>query len=351
MGRLTLAEIVLHIGLPKTATSYLQRWLVKNAQALDRAGVWVPHQQMISHRIAIEAITAANLQERSDIASIRDAMSREEAFAVLAEAVRKSGASLFLMSSEYYWAADPAAALRQLAGLGLPTRIVVMLRRQDRIIESGYNQSVKTLGVTYELAVAGYQEWLDWFLLLSAWQNCFGKERIGVLNFDRSSQNGTVLADFMNRIDHRFSPQRLAEEFAAIPYENESLPADLLEFKRLANSFGEFGLDRFLYSMMEAGHTGPPFRLRPENAKRVIDAYRASNARVAKEVLNAAEPLFPEYGQAGEREGLDLYQKLPVDTLAKVLAFHLREQAQVVHELQAEIAALKKRMQRTPQDR
>ena len=118
---------------------------------------------------------------------------------------------------------------------------------------------------------------------------------------------------------------------------NASLPADLLEFKRLANSFGEFGLDKLLHRMIESGYKGPPFRMSPEKAQEFIALYGESNERVAKEVLGYTSPLFSNYGGPGEREGVELYGKLPVETLAKVVAFLMKELGGEIAELRSKI--------------
>ena len=333
-------EMVLHIGLPKTATSYIQRWMMLNAKALRAKSIWVPPRQIWGHRLAVEAITNPKVSVRDDVRSIM-ATSFDESLRQLLEAAPQPRYRSLLISSEYFYEADPQVVFdRIVTPSGLPARIVLMLRRQDRLIESGYNQSVKAMGMTDPVMVPRYLPNLDWFVLISSWAKVFGADRIEVLNYDNAAQAGTVLGDFLAKVDPTLTAAELAD-FADVPVSNESLPADMLEFKRLANSHGEFGLQEFLYRMLESGYKGPAFRMTAERARETIELYRASNERVAREVLGSDKPLFAEYGGLAERGGDDFHGRLPVATLARITAFFMKDTLAQITALKAEVAALK----------
>ena len=310
-----LRELILHIGLPKTATSFIQRWLVVNAKNLRQRGIWVPPRQIDAHRLAAEGIVNPLVLGRGDTRHILTTPF-DESIRSLVDAAALPRYNSLVVSSEYFYEADPQVVFDKIAApAGLPTRIILMLRRQDRIVESGYNQSVKAMGMTDPTMVPRYLTNLNWYDLIDNWAKVFGKDRICVLNYDQSAIGGTVLSDFARQIDSSIEATELQKEFVSVPMSNESLPADLLEFKRLANSFGEFGLDKLLHRMIESGYKGPPFRMSPEKAQEFIALYGESNERVAKEVLGYTSPLFSNYGGPGEREGVELYGKLPVETL------------------------------------
>lgn len=336
-----MAELVLHIGLPKTATTYLQHWLCHNRKQLAEHGVWAPSRTIIPHRLAVEAITNDSVRTRDDVTAIRKT-DYATALAEVAEGLSDHRIETAAVSSEYFYEAEPRLVRSQLSDrLGVATRIIVVLRRQDRLIESGYNQSVKAMGTRDKFHVPGYLHTLDWYRLVGMWGETFGADRINVLNYENSRRRGTVLADFLACIDKRLAAVNL-DAFSPPPRaRNESLPADLLEFKRIANALGEFGLQHWLYRLIDEGHSGPEFRLPEEAARKVIALYQESNDRLAREVLNLDGPLFPDYGSEGEGEGVDLSGKLPIEALASVVAFHVKETMREIAELKKEIAALK----------
>ena len=132
-----MPELVLHIGLPKTASSYIQKWLAINAKALRQRSVWVPSRQMQAHRIAVESIVNPSVAGRDDVVGIA-ATPLDGVLADLAAAASGEQFRSLVVSSEYFFEADPRhvhALLRQ--HVSVPIRIVILLRRQDRLVEFG----------------------------------------------------------------------------------------------------------------------------------------------------------------------------------------------------------------------
>lgn len=337
-----MPEIVLHIGVPKTATTFLQGWLSRNRPLLARHGVWAPPRTMDAHRLAVEAIAAPAVRDRGDVVGIK-AYSHAQAVAQVSDAIADSAIETLALSSEYFFEADPKLVKTEIADrFGVPARIVVVLRRQDRLMESAYNQSVKAMGLRQRLTAPKDFKRLDWWQLISRWADVFGLDRIGVVNFDRSKNNKTTLQDFLACVSPALSQLDLSEAEQMAGTGNESLPADLLEFKRLANQFGDFRLQDLLVKMIAEGYQGPAFRMPADLARQVIEAYRESNERVAREVLHTDPPLFPDYGPDEANEGTDLAGRLPVEALAAVVAFYVKETSREISELKEQIAALKR---------
>jgi len=48
-----LGRVYVHIGLPKTGTSYLQRTLWRNRAELARVGVYLPGERRLAQRYAV----------------------------------------------------------------------------------------------------------------------------------------------------------------------------------------------------------------------------------------------------------------------------------------------------------
>jgi hypothetical protein len=343
-----MTVLTLHIGLPKTGTTYIQGWLQARREALANIGVWVPARHIYPHRLACAFIADAKRAARADVVHIREtpyALALDD----LARGLRDGRFAQCIVSSEYFFEAEPrdVAALRAAAAdVDVEVRIVAFLRRQDRIIESGYNQEVKAMGITARIAVASYQKKLDWLALFESWASVFGEANVTLVNFDTVSRAGGVLAEFCRATG---LPAALAEG-ADDRARNESLPADLLEFKRIANfaagaERGQGPVEDFLALAMESGIGGPSFRLSPDAARAHLAKYAQSNSALAERLGYApGATLFPEDDLQGAPAGADFTGCLPAETLAQLLALHVRQTAALtarIEALERELATLR----------
>ena len=317
--------IHLHIGLPKTGTSYLQKTLGEYRAKLLAQGTWVSSKPIYAHRFAVETITDAARAGQADVRGISEAdldAARED----LARAVADPAIKRAVVSSEYFFEGDPQRTRALFEPFGAAAlRVVVYLRRQDRLIESGYNQEVKAMGHREPPRQPVYTPRLDWSVVLGAWAEAFGAGNIAAIGYDKAAAAHSVVDRFFAAIGAPAAATAAAARPHASPV-NESLPADLLEFKRLANSLGEFGLDRWLYQAMSASRWSDKFRFTREMAGRFLEIYGPSNDEVTRRYfggdrseLGLDEPL------EDERQGTNFTGALPVETLAKLLALHLKE--------------------------
>jgi hypothetical protein len=345
-----MKTLTLHIGLPKTGTTYIQGWLQSNRAALAAAGTWVPSRQIFAHRLAAEFINDAKRAARSDVVNIRGAPF-EAARNDLLRGLEDQRFQRAILSSEYFFEADP----RQVASLGglapdTQVRIIIYLRRQDRIIESGYNQEVKAMGATSQIAAGAYQPKLDWLRLFESWAAVFGETNVALLNFDLASRSGDVLGEFC-RAAGLMPPAAGDAPAPSDQWRNESLPANLLEFKRLANMVASTDLEDFLHQAVKAGIGGPSFRLKPEAAKAHLAFYDDGNRELARRLGRpAGDPLFPEddlnghsaggHSAGSEPAGVDLTGRLPLKTVAQLLALHIQHSTEQAAAASARISAL-----------
>lgn len=322
-----MTRLILHAGLPKTGTTTVQNWLVENTSRLRGQGIFTPSSADLAHRLAVEAITSPQRRAESDV---RHIMTRplDDARAELSRAALDTGINLIVMSSEYFSVADPAVVRQQLADLSLTdVKIIFVLRRQDRLIESGYNQDVRMMDITRPIGGPVYHEAHDWSVLTASWANAFSPEDLILRLYDEASQEPAQIVSLVFAdIDQPFA--QLARKHP--PYlerSNPSLPAALVEFKRLANLAGAREVLPLLEKLSQLGLGGPPFRMEREVAKGFLELYRESNRRVARQFFHREGDLFNESDLAGEPTGADYTGKLPVEMLATLLALHIDEQA------------------------
>ncbi len=126
-----MRELILHIGLPKTGTSYLQQSLVANADRLRAAGL---------------GVSAFQDPRDGDSRPFRRALATRGIEAVMDDLAATPGERVILSSEQLSdWLDNPgfAAGLHRAASRHFAVRILIFLRRQDFLKESLFAQVVK----------------------------------------------------------------------------------------------------------------------------------------------------------------------------------------------------------------
>ena len=294
------AKLCIHIGMPKTGTSLIQAVLASMHDPLAELGVWAPASFLGCHRLAVASTPEDDaIQQRADFLEITAAMPLADVLQQVAAAVEKF--DTVILSSEYFSECSPRLLkpLLQASGIdGGEIAIIAALRRQDRIIASGFNQDVKALNRTKPLAWSpSTTNRHDWYARLQPWADEFGKTAIKVQVFDRavaSGQNLTCLVLDTCGVSYDASVVQQHEERHSRS-ENRSLPAELLAFKFFANAVTRQGeLDWLMDEALARGVGGKPFQLDAATARSIIEHYRASNRRVAEEYLGESGDLFDD---------------------------------------------------------
>jgi hypothetical protein len=185
-------RIVLHIGAPKTASTYLQRRLRANADTLRKNGIYVPVIPAVAAMAGNAKLLATTLSRRPSLTFQRgfpeidvSKLDPAKIVAQLLSGWRPNFESIILSAENLR--PNHAQRLREL--LPNPARIAVVLfvRRQDRWIDSYFNQMVKTNEVTTEISEFVTKlcqtegERLcrpDWFANYQAWRTAFGNCQI-----------------------------------------------------------------------------------------------------------------------------------------------------------------------------
>jgi hypothetical protein len=337
-----MSDVAIHIGVPKTATSYIQTWLRHNRVRLAEHGVFTPVQPIHAHRLAVEHLEGPPWDTRPDVLEIRRAP-LTDALKTFTTAVHSEKTAVTVISSEYFYYGQPAAiasALRHEFGENID--IVVYIRSQGDLILSGHNQDIKRLGKTTSRPKPVYHQLYDWGLLLDAWAREFGKNHLKVISFDVSSRNRSILRDFVDAACPVIAGQFSEHAFEDVATQNESLAADLLEFKRIANTLGKSGIHdyQWLEELVRSGYSGPRFGVSADEATAWYSLYLKSNEYVAREYFGAApvEEIFPPDPQ--RMSGVDLEGQLSIDTVAKLLSFAVMRQDSQYKALQRRIRAL-----------
>jgi hypothetical protein len=194
-----MSKLFLHVGMPKTGTSFIQGFvnvnhkLVKELVELDFISGKAPHE------IACHLITDRALIERVDIKELRTA----DFFESKAELKQiKDGGLNCFASSEYFVLSDKNEVIKFFSNYFDEIEIIFAVRRQDKLLASGFNQEVKALNRTSNL-VWSYRN----AKTLRYFQNCKAWEKLGckvnVIDYDSVKQrnNGLNKAIFSLIID------------------------------------------------------------------------------------------------------------------------------------------------------
>ena len=131
-------RVVLHIGAPKTGTSYLQLMLWRNRRALARQGVHVPGKRMMDHFQAGRDVLERKRPPTHPLPPW------DGAFDELLAEIRRSGAHTGVISCEDFSLATPDQVERTFARLdGFAVDVVYGTRSFARQLTSQWQESVK----------------------------------------------------------------------------------------------------------------------------------------------------------------------------------------------------------------
>jgi hypothetical protein len=289
-----------HIGAPKTGSTFLQNIFFDNRDALRANGVLYPNVSLRGfghHDVAFLLDGSypewATAQDRPLEALAAD----------LAAAAAAHAGSLLLSSENFYLFPQPAR-LKQLlerAGAlrGRRAAIVVYLRRQDEAHESWYNQRVKAQGETgsIEESLERFHDLWDYERQLARWSSVFGEEAMVVRRYCEPGTAGTSLLEDMRSV------LGLDDVLSGLPEQRVNVREnrDILSFQRRLNRLPLAPVEkrRFHKQLMALSERAKgqglfderPLLTVPARAA-LMERYASGNAAVAKRYF-AGEDLFP----------------------------------------------------------
>lgn len=234
-------RIVLHIGAPKTASTYLQRRLRANADLLRTHGVYIPVIPAVAAMAGNAKLLATTLSRRPSLTFQRGfpeidvtKLDPAQIVAELLSGWRANFESIVLSAENLR--PNHAARLRGLLPNPASCVVVLFVRRQDRWIDSYFNQMVKTNEVATEIGPFVTKlcdtdgERLcrpDWFAQYEAWRSAFGNCRI--VFYDEVASN--VFSAFFKAADLPRVPNLIDVDRAQVSLNTHEV-AYLLEQKQ-----------------------------------------------------------------------------------------------------------------------
>lgn len=279
-------KLYIHIGGPKTGTTALQLFLAQNRQALERKGFCYPGNEDAHWGIC------ANLQEHT----LSGIQARPHTFVRrCVDEVLRSSCHTSILSAECLAGQGSAAILAELIPRSLDVRVIYYARRQDFLIESWYNQMVKssryrmTNRLDEELLRKIYPMILfDHTRVITPWAESFGRDNVIVRCYEKRQMKGDIIKDFAAAtalsIDETFS--RPGEKI------NSSLDLYHTEFIRLCNQafpdapeINDFFIEHRFHQSRFFENRPKQNLLSPKARIEILENYQGSNQHIAREYL------------------------------------------------------------------
>ncbi len=331
------SELIIHMGMHKTGSSSIQKFLASNQSVLQEHGYRYTdyNNSFFSDRIQESGKFINGMMYTFIHGKIEKGDNFEkkkwEDFLGRVEADLSKGN--VILSDEAIFAKPAgkeyvAYLKKQFEGHGI--RCVVYLRRQDMHIESQRAQNIKNYNyVNKEASLMSigdyycyclddkdsYYEYYKYYTYLKTFEEIVGRENIDVYSYEDACEYG-LCRHFAERVI-KVSYGKLQENRRV----NVSLsPMDTEVKRKLNNAFCKYpdvinkAVNR-LYGDMGLTYCNEiGFQLSPKDRIKILDFYEEENKAVAKHYLNR-ETLFPRkvdypYTEVDEDEVLQNYQNL-----------------------------------------
>lgn len=198
-----MSKVFFHIGLPKTATTFLQHFFYKNKDALLSENVFYPESLGKKNHIYLSVKCAPlgvkRIIQRNELKSwgqIQKSFFNEVVPHI------KDGRSILLSNELLSCRVHRIDNIRKLETLseklGVEPKIVIYLRRQDKLLVSLYSTMVKG-GYRDPISLELNPWYFDYNALLRRWESIFGRENIIVRIFEKDQMiDQNILNDFLN---------------------------------------------------------------------------------------------------------------------------------------------------------
>ncbi len=285
---------LVHIGLGKTGSTFLQDVLQRRLEALKAAGIAYPRKffkfrQHLGVAAAFKKFGNANVFRAVNVGSeVERRAYRDRLIASLA-ALRTDGQPTVLFSSEHIGLlapdelADLAAAFSDVFA---ELKICAFIRRQDHMAVSAYSEAVRS-GSTKPFRPPKPPLY-DYQSILKPWEDAVGLENLAVFVFEP----GTFRRDFFGWIG--------APTLAEVESDNTHSSLDKTEIELMRAFYRVFPrfkgpqneeLRLTVLRAIDARAKGAKIALSPEQSAEIARRYAASNAAVSARYLGGREIL------------------------------------------------------------
>lgn len=324
-------KLVLHVGLPKTATTSIQEFMCVNGETLIRKeGIYFKPDDLRYSRqnviLSRALIGPANGIKRFGDVTIPDGQKYIQGLMRDAQGL---GCERLILSAEQFSRAGlninakesgTVSDLSFLKEIFSEVVVVMSVRRQDEWIESLYNQIIKPpyakggLGIDAFIEQAERMRRMDYFYQAEMWSAVFGDENILILPFERGQIEVSPTINFFMSLGVDVSG---AVYKSATEVLNPSLSVNShMILKMVSENNLDSCPDELMRDRLYAYERNHDYDIRYtkfmscELAENILEHYRESNRMLAKKYLNRDDGVLfydTEIKQSGRYEGGALF--------------------------------------------
>ena len=193
-----MTELILHVGVNKTGSSSIQKFIQVNAAKLQDLNFVIPDKNMgLGKQITGEHVFELQKYLKGDAEQIKALQGK---FEKIYKSCKKDGQKV-LISAENLGTAQAAKVFKSVLD-GRPAKVIIYIRRQDELIESSWQQWHSKVNQNYDawlleaIRIIG-----NWENILNCWEACVGQENIHLEVFERPRfPQGNIIRDFIDKI-------------------------------------------------------------------------------------------------------------------------------------------------------
>jgi hypothetical protein len=334
-------RITLHIGLPKTGTTAIQRTLERNFEKLAAQGCLFPKTPIGlwggHHKVFLQVsplICREDIRAICGLGNDADLLAQRARFpAELRKEIEHYQPDHLILSAEqlsmWMWKAEHVQDVKDfLTAYSDNIQILVYLREQSRMLASYYTQSVvsghtknfqmpfpnkgETITDAFERRLQEFYArnpsdvyghdifpfWLDYASLTDLWASVFGEEALKIRIFDKSRLvNGDAVQDFLVATGlESVGDLKILGEVHSSPSERGMKALRI--YNAIVPMYRNGRLSPLRKLLTKGGVfrriPGPPFRLDKSQETAVRDFFRTGNAEVSERFMKSKTPLFAE---------------------------------------------------------
>lgn len=298
-ARRVRTRLILHIGMHKTGSSAIQRFLSLNRWTLGKLGVAYPPSigPKGARQPKHNAIFTAISHEADRKAPHPDLGPAADLIEATAASIERAAPRTAILSAEGFSGERPvfAQALQPLAER-FDVRVIVFLRRRDLWVESFYKQMVQSRDVREArpfhkfLAANATQRHMDYLTILNWWADAFGDDAVTAAPFEAGGEGPVRLF---------LSAAGLSPRFALLPYSrslvNVSRSAETTETLRLANERGAAFTPAFVKRVEAASAPRQAAFLTSAERREINETLAAGDAEILRRFVKTDRTvLFPD---------------------------------------------------------
>lgn len=320
--------IYIHIGVPKTGTSAIQKFMWKNRVSLKKLGVLYPESDIVGSAHYKHAWVFFH---RNSLHIKNKNLSLHTVYENLFREIKSENCEKVILSCEDFVFCSPSVVYNQFKEFykEADIKIIVYIRRQDLLAESAFKQNVKDLRITCDTTPKCSSVLHEHFRLRS-WISVFGKDNLILRIYDRSFlPQGNVIIDFLNLIgvDHKLFNTNVFENPSLSVVSVYALKNLKLKYEIPPNIFKDL-LDYLLSS--DEGYSSVVSIFSLEERKRILEYYAEENEFIFETFFNSENRFVLS------KEEIEFYEeqdKLRKEVLPRMVEERYRELESVFFKL------------------